>query len=51
MTAVAELTEAAIRANISYYESLVQNSKDQWEQYLQQLQFWIEQLEEKDNRE
>jgi hypothetical protein len=49
--AVAELTEAGIRANISYYEALVQNSKDQWEQHLQVLQFWIEQLERKDNRE
>ena len=43
------LTPAAILANIEHYEALVANAKDAWEQHLQQLQYWIEQLEEAQN--
>lgn len=41
-----KLSRAAIEANIEHYEALVANAKDSWEQYVQQLQYWLEQLEE-----
>jgi len=40
-----DLTPAGIQANISYYEALVQNSKEEWNQHLESLQFWLDQLE------
>ena len=40
-----KLTEAALLANIDHYESLVAKSKDDWEQHLQQLQYWMDELE------
>ena len=40
-----ELSQAAIEANISYYEALVQTAHNTWEQHLEQLQYWIEELE------
>lgn len=39
------LSRQGIQANIDHYESLVAKSKDAWEQHLEQLQYWIEQLE------
>ena len=40
-----KLSIPAIEANINYYESLVKNAHDTWEQHLQQLQYWIDELE------
>lgn len=40
-----KLTRAAVEANIEHYETLVRNAHDQWEQHLQRLQYWLEQLE------
>ena len=40
-----DLTPAGVQANISYYEALVQNSKEEWNQHLESLQFWLDQLE------
>jgi hypothetical protein len=39
------LSIQAIKANISYYESLVKESHDIWQQHLIQLQYWLDQLE------
>ena len=40
------LSLAGISANIDHYESRVQTAKDCWEQELQQLQYWLDQLEQ-----
>jgi hypothetical protein len=40
------LSKAGILANIDHYECRVQTAKDSWEQELQQLQYWMEQLEQ-----
>jgi len=39
------LSVEGIQANIDYYESLVAHAKDSWEQHLNTLQFWIDELE------
>jgi len=39
------LSQAGISANIAYYEALVQGSKEEWQQYLEHLQYWLDQLE------
>jgi hypothetical protein len=39
-----KLSNEAIKANIDYYESLVTESKELWQQHLCQLQYWLEQL-------
>jgi hypothetical protein len=39
------LGPAGIRANISYYESRVHSAHNCWEQELQSLQYWMDQLE------
>jgi L-lactate utilization protein LutB len=39
------LSREAILANIDHYESLVNETKDIWQQHLCQLQYWLEQLE------
>jgi hypothetical protein len=41
-----QLGPAGIQANIAHYESRVQTAKDCWEQELQQLQYWLDQLDE-----
>ena len=40
------LYRAGILANIDHYESRVQTAKDCWEQELQSLQYWLDQLEQ-----
>jgi hypothetical protein len=45
MIEATKLSRAAIEANIEHYESLVSTAKDAWEQHLEQLQYWIEELE------
>jgi hypothetical protein len=40
------LGAAGILANINYYESRVQSAHDSWEQELQSLQYWMDQLEQ-----
>lgn len=37
---------AGIAANIDHYECRVQTAKDSWEQELQQLQYWLDQLDQ-----
>lgn len=44
-----ELSQAAIEANIEHYEALVQNAHNEWEQHLQNLQYWMDQLERAQN--
>jgi len=39
------LGPAGIEANIAHYEALVAQSKDAWEQHLNQLQYWLDELE------
>jgi hypothetical protein len=39
------LSKAGILANIDHYECRVKTAKDSWEQELQQLQYWLDQLE------
>jgi hypothetical protein len=41
-----QLSAAGIKANIDHYECRVQTAKDSWEQELQQLQYWLDQLEQ-----
>jgi hypothetical protein len=40
------LSVEAIKANIDHYEYLVSESKDIWQQYLCQLQYWLDRLGE-----
>jgi hypothetical protein len=40
------LSTQAIKANIEHYESLVNESKDVWQQHLCKLQYWLERLEQ-----
>lgn len=40
-----KLSRAAIEANINYYENLVQRAHNEWAQHLQNLQYWLEELE------
>jgi hypothetical protein len=40
-----QLGPAGIQANISYYEALVQNSHEEWQQHLNELQFWLDELQ------
>jgi hypothetical protein len=42
------LSKPAIEANINYYEALVKTAHDTWEQNLQSLQYWLDQLEKAD---
>lgn len=44
------LSIQAIIANISYYESLVKESNDIWQQHLAQLQYWKDQLEKRNGQ-
>jgi hypothetical protein len=39
------LSREGIEANIEHYEALVASAKDSWEQHVQQLQYWLDQLE------
>jgi hypothetical protein len=39
------LSAEGIQANINYYENLVAESYDTWQQYVNDLQYWLEQLE------
>jgi hypothetical protein len=39
------LSPAGIKANIEHYEALVAQSKDAWQQHVEQLQYWLDQLE------
>ena len=40
------LSLAGIAANIDHYESRVQTANDSWQQELEQLQYWLDQLEQ-----
>jgi hypothetical protein len=40
-----KLSNEAIKANIDHYESLVSEAKENWQQHLCQLQYWLDQLE------
>ena len=39
------LGPAGIQANIDHYEALVAKSKDAWEGHLEQLQYWLDELD------
>lgn len=39
------MTPAGIKANISYYENLVKESHEEWQQHLCSLQYWLDQLD------
>ena len=41
-----KLSQAAILANIEHYENLVAKSYNEWEKHLQELAYWLDQLEE-----
>ena len=40
------LGPAGIQANITHYESRVQSAHNCWEQELQSLQYWLDQMEQ-----
>jgi hypothetical protein len=40
-----QLGPAGIEANIAHYEALVQNSHEDWQKHITQLQFWLDELQ------
>lgn len=40
------LSRSGILANIDYYESRVKDAKDSWQTEINELQYWLDQLEQ-----
>jgi hypothetical protein len=39
------LSKQGIEANIAHFEALVQNSHEEWQKHITELQFWLDELQ------
>jgi len=45
-----QLGSSGIQANIAHYEARVQTAHDNWQQELNNLQYWLDQLDQLNDR-
>lgn len=46
-----QLGSSGIQANIAHYEARVQTAHDNWQQELNNLQYWLDQLDQVESKE